>query len=380
MRVSVVIDGSFLLYKDVYILKNLRRIKQDLKELLINDIKKITKSFTFDDVYFISDTKMNWRKILYKDYKANRKKDESVDWDFVYKTFEEFKDYIKKRKNIKFLELIGLEGDDFISHTIRKCNEIGESCIIISSDEDIRQLVKYDLNKKYINIQWNYKFSDERIYLPENYQLIIEEFSNSVNENVFELDNSSDFVKYVDNLINRTKTKSVKAEEVIVCKLLEGDDGDNIPSVITIKEGKVDLKGRGIGRDGAATVYKLYKEIHPQEINIHSEEFINNLADVIIYHKKIKDVSARDIIIKNLKFNRSMIVLDPIYMPKITYDNMSKHYEEVDKRIIEYEPEDLEAKLEEDDFFNDEPKEIIPEQFNIESDGEVFDPDSFWEL
>jgi len=380
MNISLIIDSNYLLYKAVFILKKLRRIKQDLPDLLMNDFNKISKSFAFNNIYFVSDSKQgNWRKLVYKDYKGKREKDESIDWDFVFSTFEEFKEKIRNKKNIKYLELVGLEGDDFISYATSSCNNKGESCIILSSDKDLNQLVKYHLNKKYINIQWNYKFSDERIYLPKNYQLVIEELSNSVNENIFELDNSSEFIKYVDNLINRTKTKTISYEEVMVCKILEGDDGDNIPSVIKIKDGKVNNDGRGIGEDGALTIYKLYKEIHPKPIDIDSDEFVNNLSDVVIFHKKIKDVTAKDILKQNIIFNRKLIILDPKYMPKVTYDNMKSFFDEVDNRVIEYEIEDLETKLEEEDFFN--VKEIdIPEQFNLESDGETFDPDSFWEI
>jgi 5'-3' exonuclease len=79
---------------------------KDLLNLLINDLDKITKTFSYDNIYFCSDSKGgNWRKSIYKDYKGNRKKDESIDWDFVYKTFDDFKEVIKKRRNIKFLEM-----------------------------------------------------------------------------------------------------------------------------------------------------------------------------------------------------------------------------------------------------------------------------------
>lgn len=378
MKVNLILDSNYLLYKDVFILKKLRRIKQDLAELLMRDFQKLSKSFSFDNIYFVSDSSQgNWRKLVYKEYKGERIRDESIDWNFVFETFNTFKEQIKKKKNVKFLELVGLEGDDFISHVVRESNKKGYSNVICGSDKDLTQLLKFDLNKKFINIQWNYKFSDERVYLPENYQLAMEEFEKSVNENIFELDNSSDFVKFIDNLINRTKIKTISSEEILVCKIIEGDKGDNINSVIVVKEGKVDEEGRGIGVDGAKTIYKLYKEIHPEPIDIDSNTFINNMSDVIIYHKKIKDVTATDIIKENLKFNRKLIVLDPKYMPQVTYENMKNFYNEVNNRVIEYEPEEIQ--LEDNDFFNIN-TEIIPEEFNLETDGETFDPDSFWEL
>lgn len=379
MKVSLIIDGNFLLYKNVFILKNINRVKQDLKELLINDIKKLTTAFHFDNIYFVSDSKEgNWRKQIYKEYKGNRSKDENIDWEFVYKTYLEFKDEIKNKRNIKFLELGGLEGDDLIAHTVFENNKKGNSNVIVASDIDINQVLTFDLNKKYINIQWNYKFSDERVYLPENYQLIINELSNSSNDNIFELDNSSDFVKYLEDLINRTKIKAVITEEMMVCKIIQGDTGDNIKSCVAVKDGKINNEGRGIAKDGAKTVYNLYKEIHPSVIDIDSDTFINNLADVIIYYKKIKDPTAKNIIKENLIFNRKMMILNPKYMPEMVYENMKNYFNDVDSKVVVYEIENLEEKMENDDFFN--PKESIPEQFNMDSDGENFDPDTFWNL
>ena len=76
MKVNIIIDGNYLLYKDVFILKKLRRIKQDLSELLMNDFKKLSKSFSFDNIYFVSDSREgNWRKMEYKEYIEFRKHD-----------------------------------------------------------------------------------------------------------------------------------------------------------------------------------------------------------------------------------------------------------------------------------------------------------------
>ena len=45
-------------------------------------------------------------------------------------------------------------------------------------------------------------------------------------------------------------------------------------------------------------------------------------------------------------------------MPKNIYDNMASHFKEVNERVIEYEPEDLEAKFEDNPrvTFDDTPR------------------------
>ncbi|MCK9415597.1 hypothetical protein M0Q97_02930 [Candidatus Dojkabacteria bacterium] len=380
MRTAIIIDGNYLLYKNVFILKNIKRIKQDLDELMFNDFKKLTKRFHFDDIYFVSDSKEgNWRKILYKEYKGKRVKDETIDWNFVFDSYEKFKQKIYKLRNVKTFELPGLESDDFISYIVKKQNNSGTSFVILSSDGDLQQLINYDINKKYINIQWNYKFNDERIYLPSNYQLMMDYLSKNMNENIFELDNSADFIKFIEDLINKTKVKSIVQEEIVFCKMIEGDKGDNIPTCIKMKDGEINEEGRGIGKDGAKTLYNLYKEVYPNEIDLNSDIFIDQLVKIISYSKKIKNSIIEDQLKTNLIFNRKMVLLDIRYMPVIVKNNLENHYLSVINNKIEYDIENLEQKLDEDDFFNDF-DDNIPEEFSLENSGETFNPDSFWDL
>lgn len=380
MRTAIIIDGNYLLYKNVFILKNIKRIKQDLDELMFNDFKKLTKRFHFDDIYFVSDSKEgNWRKILYKEYKGKRVKDETIDWNFVFDSYEKFKQKIYKLRNVKTFELPGLESDDFISYIVKNQNKNGTSFVILSSDGDLHQLINYDINKKYINIQWNYKFNDERIYLPSNYQLMIDYLSKNMNENIFELDNSADFIKFIEDLINKTKVKSIVQEEIVFCKMIEGDKGDNIPTCIKLKDGQINEDGRGIGKDGAKTLYNLYKEVYPLDVDLNSDIFIDQLVKIISYSKKIKNDTIKEQLKTNLIFNRKMVLLDIRYMPEIVKNNLENHYLSVINNKVEYEIENLEQKLDEDDFFNDF-DDNIPEEFSLENSGETFNPDSFWDL
>ena len=133
VKLSIIIDLSYLLYKDVFILKKLKRVKQDLKDLLLKDYEKISKSFHYNNMYCVSDSNGgNWRKSEYKNYKGKRVKDETIDWEFVYKIFDEFKNEIKNKRNVKFLEMSGLEGDDFIAHIVKELNKKSETVIPVS--------------------------------------------------------------------------------------------------------------------------------------------------------------------------------------------------------------------------------------------------------
>jgi len=380
---NLILDGNYILMKNVFILKKLRALS-DLEMLLNRDLENTSKLFPYDNVYFVSDSRgMNWRKQEYKDYKANRKKDNDIDWDFVYKTYENFKDSLKNRKRIKLLEYHGLEGDDFIAHIIENSNKKGFSNILVASDGDLQQLLKMDLNNNFINIQWNYRFSDERLYLPENYQLFLDQLNKTENNNLFELGNESEFANLIESLIRKTKIKTIIPEQIIFEKIVSGDNSDNIKSIIRIKDKKYDENGRGIGSVGATSVYKLYKEIYPEKINFDSNTFVNNLIDLVLYYKKMKknDPILIEKLRENIFFNRKLVTLDTNYMPRNVFENMKNHFDLINNKINEDVVINLEKKLEESDFFNETIEEDINENYNIDDDNnEGFNIDDYWEI
>ena len=125
-------------------------------------------------------------------------------------------------------------------------------------------------------------------------------------------------------------------------------------------------KGRGIGKDGAKTVYKLFKETFPAVINFHSDLFVTQLTDVVYFYKNLKDSKIKETVIENIKFNRRMVTLDTQYMPSHIYESMNSEYEYVKNRIVEYEPIDLEEELESKGFFDKKKEDIKEEPFKKE--------------
>jgi len=375
VKVNLIIDGSYLLYKNVFILQKFKSI-QDLEDLLLKDYNRISKSYPFNKRYFVSDSKENnWRKQIYNDYKGKRKKDKNIDWDYVFKTYDLFKEKLRKKPNVKILEHVGLEGDDFISHIITTSNKDGYSNVLVASDGDLQQLLKFDLNDLFINFQWNYKFSDERLYLPKDYQLFLDKLINSPDNNIFSPNNDSEFGYYIESLLQQTKVSTIIPEKILFVKLVHGDTADNIPSIIKIKDKKYDVNGRGIGETGAESLYKLYKEINPEEIDFNSPIFIEKLIDVVLYYKKIKSTLYRDIIKENIIFNKKLIILDPIHMPDLVYENMVSHFNQIINQKIEYIPE-IEENEEEYDIKNNIVTNIIEKDID-DMDTEI---DDFWEL
>ncbi len=105
--------------------------------------------------------------------------------------------------------------------------------MIISNDGDLHQLLTFNTAENYINIMYNHKFQDERLYVPENYSIFLKHIEDTTEGDIFDMgDDNIDFMNYFDKLTNRAKISVVNKEKSYFKKLVAGDDGDNISSVI----------------------------------------------------------------------------------------------------------------------------------------------------
>ena len=281
LKINLVIDGNYVLYRSVFILDRLKTLYGDLETLLLRDYNKLSTVYPYDNIYFISDTKQSWRKQMYPEYKDGRKKDSKIDWEFVFETYDKFKENLKLRNNCMVHTIDPFEGDDIIAYVITESNKKGYSNFIISNDGDMHQFLDFDTTNDWINIMYNHKFNDEKVFTPKNHNIFFNHIEEKSEENIFELNNDSEFVGYLEQLKIRCTTVEVNKEESLFKKIVTGDKGDNILSVV-----KFDKTMRGIGKAGGETVWKMFKERYPDVIDFDSDVFVENLLEILTIYKK----------------------------------------------------------------------------------------------
>ena len=314
MRLQLLCDGNYLLYRSVFLLNKLKTLYGDLETLLLNDYNNMTNGFPFDVIYFISDSKKTWRKNYYPEYKGTRKKDENIDWEFVFDTFDKFKENIKGRHNCLCYQIDPFEGDDIIAHIATESNKQGYSNLIVSNDGDLHQLLKFSVPNNYINMMYNHKFNDDKIYVPENYEIFMKHLEN-MEVDIFDLTSDNDFVNYFDKIKQKSKVVPINSEQSYFKKVVEGDTGDNILSVV-----KFTKEVRGIGSTGAEVVWNMYKQRYPNEIDFDSDDFIKNLIEILSIYRKNKEVDFKIKVEKNIKSVRKITRLDHKYLPDGLYN------------------------------------------------------------
>ena len=150
-KLTLLIDGNWLLMSRLSVLQTRYsdddKLCKDLKLMMIRSINIVLKQFTeIDNIIFVSDGG-SWRNklpipdFLEEEYKGNRIKDESINWDMIFDAYEDFASKLRAA-GITVCKEPNLEGDDWMWYWSEKLNSEGTNVIIWSRDKDLTQLIK----------------------------------------------------------------------------------------------------------------------------------------------------------------------------------------------------------------------------------------------
>lgn len=322
MVLNCIIDGNYILSRLVFTLHKNNLLYGALTQSLENTITNYKKLYPFSNVYLVSDSKeKSWRKSLNSSYKANRKKDSDIDWAFVYKAYDEFKQNLK---GTKLLESPTIEGDDWISFLVHKTNDMNQSNFIVSNDHDIKQLIKFNLDSEWINFMSNEMYNQEKIFLPKNYQIFLNKIGQKNNNDIFNLNDNSEFLSLMNRFVNRYQLSEISNLESLLIKIISGDISDNIQSVYqTNKSGKV----RGIGSKGAYSIYESYVSEFGDP-SLQDPDLFENIADLICEKKKISKTNIENIV-GRIQDNMKLIDLRIDNFPDEIVNTMIKVYNNI---------------------------------------------------
>ena len=115
----------------------------------------------FGEMVICCDGKDNWRKKVFPEYKANRRKnreEDATDWKTLFELLHEMRDDISKYFPYKVMHVDEAEADDIIAVIVRELSE--EPTLIVSSDKDFIQLQKFDNVKQWSPLQKKFVVGD----------------------------------------------------------------------------------------------------------------------------------------------------------------------------------------------------------------------------
>jgi 5'-3' exonuclease len=318
-KLTLIVDGNWLLMSRLSVLNNRfaddYELNQELKLLMIKSINIVLKNFPdIDNVIFVADGG-SWRNnleipdYLIKEceedgvpvgYKENRVKSDDINWELLFKSYDEFITNLKEC-GITACQENNVEGDDWCYHWSTLLNSQETNCIIWTKDNDLKQLVHIDSNKCF-TVWWN---ADNGLYIEdfpeENFNFL---FNTEFNIN--------------EDLLEHIKAKSkevfkINKNDIIIDKIIRGDAGDNIYPILVKKSKarkyRVSAKELDLSLD-----YKNENAVHNYIYNlINSKKYAGSI------NKSLENIE------DHFNFNRKLVVLEKESYPQEILDIFNQY-------------------------------------------------------
>ncbi len=139
-----------------------------LRPTVLNTLRLYRNKFTkeYGELVLCCDSKGSWRKELFPNYKASRKKVKSTadtDWQDLYDKLNLLKSELAEWFPYKLIQVDKAEADDIIAVLV---DFLGERTLILSSDKDFVQLHNFNV-RQYSPIQKKFVEGDAKWSLHE---------------------------------------------------------------------------------------------------------------------------------------------------------------------------------------------------------------------
>ncbi len=154
MTSFVVIDISNLVHRAKHVIKHYDTFDECVGMVLtivFNSLKKSYDRFGAQHCVACFDS-WSWRKDFYPDWKGDRddystlapsKKEE---YDIIHTVIKDVRDFFITNTNVTVLYQEGIEADDFVARWVQIHNDERFSHVIVSSDNDFKQLVRKNVD------------------------------------------------------------------------------------------------------------------------------------------------------------------------------------------------------------------------------------------
>jgi 5'-3' exonuclease len=350
--INILIDGNYIYHKTLGIVAGYGKregvVLEDPEQQsvfmrkVVNDLCHMISNFPKNSrVIFVKDSK-SWRKSIPIEnggYKSSRKKDEDVDWSIFYELFDKFGLILEERGAI-YSKCDGAEGDDLVFIWSRFMNSRNENCVIISGDTDLTQLMAPSSDTRGWTIQWTANTKNDVVYVPLNFFESAGDIELKTAQSIFDMsvgvtDND---ISYIKKLSDGKSVVEVDPKIISFRKILQGDDGDSVPSVweklnatgkrVRLSDGKYDKIIESLEKSN-------YSESFSEEL-LHDEEYKKHMAGLILRIFGDTDNSDnRNKLISNISRNMSLVWLDKNIIPKeIVLEVIGSAVEKIEKSSL----------------------------------------------
>jgi 5'-3' exonuclease len=320
-RLTLLIDGNWFLLSRMFVIpkgfaRHNSKIAKDaaaseLQDMMARSISlMVSRNTVIDNIVIVADGG-SWRKDLpipkqLSDvtYKGNRTSQVELDWDAIYTAFEGFLESARNA-GVTVSRGYNIEGDDWMWYWTRRLNADGINTLIWTSDCDLKQLVQVD------NRSFTAWYNDKAgLVLPQRCSIPDDPMEYFMNP-PFDSDILRKLVTYL------RPVEYINPDEIAINKILCGDAGDNIKSVIRYK------KGSRTYRFSQKDYNNLITETQISDMPCLVSRF-EELADIITKTKKFQPYKFKPSdVLEMLEYNTKLVWLNERTIPDTVITKMA---------------------------------------------------------
>ena len=254
--------------------------KDMVRHMIYNSLRMYRSRFfeEYGEMIICYDSKSYWRREIFPQYKASRRKgreQSSLDWDSIFECLNEVKSELLEFFPYKVLEVYGAEADDIIGVLCGELEFDNGKTLIVSGDKDFIQLQKYKNVTQYSPITKKYVNGEDPVrYLQEH--ILKGDASDGV-PNVLSPDNT-----FVDGLRQRPLGKKK------IDAWVDNDIHDVLPNDETIRNYQrnkklidLDQSPKELFADILVQYYKAPEGDRSKLLNYFIQKRLNNLIESI---------------------------------------------------------------------------------------------------
>ena len=256
-----------------------------VRHMILNSLRMYRTKFKeqYGELILCYDSKHYWRREIFPQYKASRKKirtESDKDWEAIFEVLNQVRDELKEVFPYKFLEVYGAEADDIIGVLCGELEFDNGKTLILSGDKDFIQLQKYKnvsqfspITKKFVNGE------DPQRYLAEH---ILKGDASDGIPNVLSPDNT-----FVDGLRQRPLGKK-KISSWLDNEHLYNEISDVLPNDETVRNFQRNQKLIDLDQSPKELFLQIIKEYNDAPegdrsklLNYFIQKRLNNLTESI---------------------------------------------------------------------------------------------------
>jgi len=325
MKLNMLIDASGLYYRTLYTVTGFGAKKGEklldskksqgiFMRKLATDFSSLVRALDEPCRVVVCLDSTSWRKSVEIEeygYKSNREKSEGVvNWNAFYELTQNFS-AILSQKGYIVSKIPGAEADDLLFLWSKKLNSMGENVLMVTGDRDMYQVLSCNDNGTW-TISLDPNLERRKISLTQE-TLAFKE-SSGARADIFDVDTWSTSEDVLQKIIGHHNVNIVDVRKIQVQKVILGDGGDAVPSVVTWPDKKEPEKIRTMTDNNFQKIVAAYPALDESTWrDLREGNFHREISEVMASLKKIETDPEK--VKRNLERNCKLVILSEETIP-----------------------------------------------------------------